>query len=85
MKAKLIKEHSGTNFIGDLVTRRMYLLDPPYEGNRYVVTSSVTIEGDPETLVFPCKYNGEIISSDELVIVYSLDPSEAIKKLGYNI
>ncbi len=79
-KATLVKTLDG--FRGDA---RLYRVDPPLEGNEFVVVSAVFAYSGPETYIFPSDADGEIVSWSELEgsLYDCVDHIKALNSAGY--
>ena len=85
MKATLIKNLTG--FRGDA---RLFQLDPPLDGIKYVVVSGIECAvdtGRPETYIFKANSRGEITDWCELDGSFrgAVDHARALKGAGYSI
>lgn len=76
-------------------TAHLYLMDPPLDGNEYVIVSATTLpflslipdmERD-ETYIFPATGSGEVADWGELdgSMKGTLDHSEALAAAGYEV
>jgi hypothetical protein len=79
-KATLVKTLDGFN--GDA---RLYRVDPPLEGNEFVVVSAVFAYSGPETYIFPSDADGEVVSWSELEGSFNdgIGHKEALNNAGY--
>jgi len=71
------------NFTGDA---RLYKLDPPMDGNQYVVVSATIVPfSGPETCIFPSNEDGKVTSWGELYGSFrgGLDHQQALENAGY--
>jgi hypothetical protein len=72
----------GGSYSGDA---RLYRLDPPFAGHRYVIASAVT-EFVVETLVFPADESGEVTDWGDIAGVRGeTDHAAALADLGYEV
>ena len=81
MTATQIKNVSPA-FMGEAV---LYLLNPPLEGWRYVVSSAVSNAYVSETMVFPADADGNVVAWNDLAISGRVDPEAPLIANGYTI
>lgn len=69
------------------IEQKLYKMDPPHEGNEYVVASASTIGLACEVYLFPADSTGKIIGWQELPGSYrgGLDHDDAIASAGYEV
>ena len=83
MKATFIKNVETAAGI-----KKLYELDPPLEGNRFVTVSAVNaMFSGPETYIFPADEKGKITDWLELRGSYKggLDHVAALENAGYSV
>lgn len=81
-----IPENDRTSQSG--AQQRTYRVNPPLEGNEYVVVSAVVaMFSGPETYIFPADKNGKITSFGELEGSYrgGMSHESALGNAGYEI
>lgn len=81
--AKYIKTMDGNQ----MAIARLYSVDPPIEGARFVIVSAVCVFGAPETYIFEATSEGEITNWGELDGSYKggLSHETALTNAGYVI
>lgn len=72
--------------------QKTYKIDPPLkldggEVTEYVLVSAVVAYSGPETYIFPCNEQGEVISWDELPGSFqgSLDHEAALQEINHEL
>jgi hypothetical protein len=83
-------ESKTATFVKDLTgfsgSAKLYRLDPPLDGERFVVVSATDVmRSGPETYIFPADAEGEVSSWGELAGSFrgGLDHAEALRGAGY--
>jgi hypothetical protein len=66
--------------------RQVFALVPPYNGHNFVVSSYTNKMAEPETLVFACDNQGNIVDWFELTGIRTEEPMhvDLIKSMGYD-
>ena len=83
MKAMFVKDLSG--YTGEA---KLYQLEPPLDGNEYVVVSATyAMFSGPETYIFPATPDGTVTGWGELDGSFrgELDHKLALKNAGYEV
>lgn len=84
---KKIAKQLKISFSPAAAEQRLWKLDPPFNGNEFVITSAVITSSEPETLIFAADKSGKVTDWFELSgsIRGSLDHLTCISNLGYAI
>lgn len=82
--AKLLKTNPQP---GGPADQKLWLLSEPLEGHTHVVTSAVTVLGEPETYIFASNEEGLIEEWGELDGSFrgELDHEQALRNAGYMV
>lgn len=86
-KAYPLDNETHETILGPVAHKRHFRMEPPLQGNEYVVVSGTSVFGMPETIIFGADKDGEITDYMDLEGSFrgEIDHIKALKNAGYEI